>query len=96
MLNSNVDSFVRNSYFGGATDYYTCITEELKYFDVNSLYPFVMLKDMPLNPTRIKQVKNLENFFGFVRVKVYCPVTVERPLLPVKFEGKTIFPTGKW
>ena len=51
---------------------------------------------MPLNPTKIKQVSDLDNFFGFVKVKVYCPKSVERPLLPVKYNGKTIFPSGKW
>ena len=55
-----------------------------------------MLKPMPLNPTKVAQVTDLDNFFGFVRVKVYCPRSVERPLFPVKYDGKTIFPTGKW
>ena len=32
VLNSNTDSFIRQSYFGGATDYYTCTNENLKYY----------------------------------------------------------------
>lgn len=39
---------------------------------------------------------NLNNFFGFVKVEVTCPNSVARPILPVKFQGKTIFPRGKW
>ena len=34
--------FVRKSYFGGATDYYRGHGYNLKYYDVNSLYPFAM------------------------------------------------------
>ena len=59
-------------------------------------FTLAMLKPMPLNSTKIAQVTDLDNFFGFVKVKVYCPRSIERPLLPVKYEGKTIFPTGKW
>jgi len=87
---------VRQSYFGGATDFYLALAKGLKYFDVNSLYPFSMLKEMPLNGVKVKQVHDLESFYGFVKVEVYCPKSVERPLLPVKHGGKTIFPTGKW
>lgn len=39
---------------------------------------------------------NLKNFFGFVKVEVTCPESVTRPILPVKHQGKTIFPRGKW
>ena len=39
ILSSVVDSFIRRSYFGGATDYYKAYVEKLYYYDVNSLYP---------------------------------------------------------
>lgn len=59
-------------------------------------FTLAMLKPMPLNPTKVNQIQDFENFFGFCKVKVFCPDSVERPLLPVKYNGKTIFPTGKW
>jgi hypothetical protein len=43
------DTFIRNSYFGGATDYYQLKTTNLYYYDVNSLYPFALMKPMPFN-----------------------------------------------
>ena len=39
---------------------------------------------------------NLNNFFGFLKVEVTCPRNIKVPLLPCKYQGKTIFPTGKW
>lgn len=39
---------------------------------------------------------NLMNFFGFCEVEVTCPDSIKRPVLPVKYKGKTIYPTGTW
>lgn len=96
ILSKNIDSFVRQGYYGGATDFYLAKIDNLKYYDVNSLYPFAMTKSIPVNGTIVNSIDNLDNFFGFCKVEVTLPYTVERPLLPVKHGGKTIFPTGKW
>lgn len=40
--NKNEDSFLRKAYYGGHTDVYRPYGEHLYYYDVNSLYPFVM------------------------------------------------------
>lgn len=61
------DTFIRQSYFGGATDYYQLRAKNIYYYDVNSLYPFAMMKPMPFK--LIKKIKvfsnnfNLNNFF---------------------------------
>jgi len=102
ILKNSIDSFIRKSYFGGATDYYKAYGENLYYYDVNSLYPYAMLKPMPLN--LIKTHKNMTNFskemftnfFGFVRCRVTTPDNILKPILPFKHQGKTIFPTGTW
>ena len=47
ILKGSIDSNIRKSYFGGATDYYKRYGEKVYYYDVNSLYPFAMLNDMP-------------------------------------------------
>lgn len=41
------DSFIRQVYFWGASDYYQMKAENIYYYDVNSLYQFAMLKPMP-------------------------------------------------
>ena len=75
-LTGQVDNFVRESYYGGATDYYKKYGQNLWYYDVNSLYPYVMLKDMPLKPltfhTDLSDFK-LDDFFGFCLAEIYCP-----------------------
>ena len=45
--NKNEDSFIRRAYYGGHTDTYKPYGEDLYYYDVNSLYPFVM-KEFPM------------------------------------------------
>lgn len=45
--NKNEDTFIRRSYYGGHTDTYKPYGENLYYYDVNSLYPFVM-KEFPM------------------------------------------------
>jgi len=91
------DSFIRNSYFGGATDHYQMKASNLHYYDVNSLYPFAMIKPMPYELIRkftISSDFNLSDFFGFLKVEVNCPKDIKIPMLPSEYNGKTIFPTG--
>jgi hypothetical protein len=99
VLSREIDEFVRFGYYGGGTDYYKAYETNLKYYDVNSLYPLAMKNPMPLN--LIKYHKNmdhinLKNFFGFIEVEVTCPTTMLRPVLPFKVDGKTIYPVGNW
>ena len=60
-----------------------------------------MLKPMPMNLIRSyndKECKdiNLDNFFGFLEVDVECSDSISKPVLPVKYLGKTIYPKGSW
>lgn len=94
------DQFIRASYYGGATDYYIKYAENLYYSDVNSLYPYAMLNDMPVNIKSKNFVFgpdfDLNKFFGFLQVEVTAPKDLIIPMLPFKYKGKTIFPTGRW
>ena len=94
-----IDQFIRKGYFGGATDYYKAEGYNLHYYDVNSLYPHVMCNSMPLEMIEHhKDLTNyeLKNFFGFCLAEIYCPQDIKIPLLPFKYKGKTIYPTGRW
>jgi len=98
VLKNNLDRFIRNSYFGGATDYYKAYGTDLKYYDVNSLYPSVLLKyEYPkdyVKTHRNVDPNTINNLFGFMEVIIEIPKTTLKPFLPYKFEGRTIFPTG--
>lgn len=101
VLKGSEDSFIRKSYIGGSTDYYKFHVKKVKYYDVNSLYPAVMLKPMPhkllkFHSTISNKNFDLQDFFGFLEVEVLCPSNLTRPLLPHKFEKRTIHPTGTW
>lgn len=80
------DSFIRKSYFGGSTDIYKEYGRNLHYYDVNSLYPHVMSYDMPyevkgyVNPYQVN--RDLNSFFGFAEVEVYCPQNIKHPMWP--------------
>lgn len=100
ILEVNQDKFIRFSYFGGATDYYIKYAENLFYSDVNSLYPYAMMNSMPVNIKErhyhLSKDFDLNNFFGFLHVEVTAPKDLIVPMLPFKYKGKTIFPTGTW
>ncbi len=57
-----------------------------------------------LMPVAVKEVItvsdsfDLNNFYGYLEVKVTCPATIKIPLLPMKDpeSGRTIFPRGTW
>lgn len=100
ILKRIIDNLTRPSYFGGSSDYYKHSGENLRYYDVNSLYPNAMLNYMPLQ--YIKTVDgseidlNDENCFGFLEVIVTCPDNIKICLLPRKLKGKTLHTKGTW
>lgn len=102
-LPSDIDNFVRGSYFGGRTEIFKpafmqCEGKSLlKTYDVNSLYPAIM-RDMEM-PTHFDyNTKRFEeNKMGFYDVDVFIPDMYVPPLGTV-FDpegwGRFIFPTG--
>lgn len=98
ILKWDLDHKVRSSYFGGSSDYYHFHGKNIKYYDINSLYPFAMLKDMPLQflYTIDGYLMKLEDTFGFIEAIITCPKDIDIPLLLHNHEGKNIHPTGTW
>lgn len=99
--NMNEDSFIRRAYYGGHSDTYKPYGENLFYYDVNSLYPFVM-KEFPM-PGGVPvwhgnlEGMDLDSMFGFIETYVVCPKTIKNPFLPYRDKNNTlIFPTGEF
>lgn len=96
-LTSNIDEFIRKSYFGGATEIYKPLGFDIKVYDVNSMYPAAMIdNDMPIGKPKFTKEVDLDNFFGFVLCKCEVPSDLYRPVLPFKKGGVVIYPTGEF
>jgi len=102
MPNRNEDTFIRRGYYGGHADSYIPYGENLYYYDVNSLYPYVM-KTFPMPGGKAVWKRNLEgeelnNIFGFIEAYVETPPTINRPFLPYRNEvdGTLLFPRGQF
>jgi len=89
----------KEAYRGGAVDVYKPYGENLYYYDVNSLYPYVMKTNLfPCGEQLNFSVnKELNDIFGIVYYKVSAPKDLYAPILLTKtLEGKVIAPTGSW
>lgn len=96
------DQFIRQSYKGGLVNVYRPFLEKGYFYDVNSLYPYIMKTcEMPLGPgihgnALLEPNFDITNFFGFISVDVECP-EMYIPFLTVKDKVKgLIAPIGKW
>ena len=91
----------RDSFFGGRTNGVRlhCVAaagEEIRYVDINSLYPYVnKTKTYPVghpeilvNPTN----QDIGSYFGIAKVKILPPPHLYHPVLPVHIGGKLMFP----
>lgn len=102
-LVTEVDEFVRKSYFGGRTEIFKPLfigdgNEELYCYDVNSLYPYVMKEnEYPVSFERWTGVYEPDEI-GFYEATVEVPLDMKIPPLPTVQEvsgtHKLIFPVG--
>lgn len=90
---------IKQAYYGGCTEVYRPYGENLFYYDVNSLYPYVALNDMPGGKCTYiyspNKGMNLENLFGFF----YCEIEASDRylgLLPYRAKQGLVFPIGTW
>lgn len=97
-----IDSFIRRTYKGGITDVYKPKLTNGYHYDVNALYPSVMINSkMPVNTGKYGDASklnnfNINNFFGFIEVEVYCP-DMYIPFLTIQDKDKgLISPVGSW
>ena len=97
------EDYLRNYYFGGRVEPFILKGEDLYYYDVNSLYPFVMANyEYPIGKAKkgisthefLNKLLQEEKLF-IIEAKVKHQFTLY-PTLPVRKEGKLLFPYGSF
>jgi len=91
---------IKQGYYGGITEVYKPYGENLYYYDVNSLYPYVALQDMPglscyKEEFSLSVNPNIDNYFGFYYCEIISPKDKYLGLLPVRSNVGIEFPLGK-
>jgi hypothetical protein len=93
---------IKQAYYGGKTEIYKPYGKNLYYYDINSLYPFMALNDMPgtdckYNEFYRKDQYNLSKLFGYYYCTIEClNKTNYLGLLPFRCPDKgLIFPLGR-
>lgn len=99
----HMDLFIRKSYRGGVVDVYKPKIENGYYYDVNSLYPYIMSNShMPIGIGKFGNAKfdknfEINDFFGFIYVKVKTPNSLYIPFLTTNDpKYGLISPLGEW
>lgn len=93
-LNEKQEDFIRKTYFGGRVEIFKMRGRDLYYYDFNSLYPTVMLENMPTGrPLQVEDFKREK--IGFYKIEAEIPKQTLIPLLPVVAKNKLFFPVGK-
>lgn len=99
----NILNYSYNAYYGGRTEVIKRgKIRNINYYDVNSLYPSVMVNDYP-DPNSIKFSKTIKKetiykYEGIAKVNITTPEYMYIPYLPCRYEinkqNKLIFPLG--
>ena len=88
---------LKQGYYGGITEVYKPCGTNLHYYDVNSLYPYVALLDMPgLHCSKITYYtdKSIDGLFGFFYCSIEAPLDSYLGLLPIRDKSGINFPVG--
>lgn len=90
---------ISSAYYGGAVDVYKPYSQQAYYYDVNSLYPFVM-KDNPYpvgNQYKFIGDYPIKDLFGIAYCEIKAPDNLNVPFLLHKTkDDHTIAPLGEW
>lgn len=98
-LFADFDEKMREGYYGDHVDVYRPHVKYGWIYDKNPLFSYVMQKYWyPIRRINVIQSRDFQEgvFFGFAWVKVKTPLDLKIPFLPVKKDGKLIFPVGEW
>lgn len=95
---SSIYKDIKQAYYGGMTEVYKPYGDNLYYYDVNSLYPFVALQDMTgLKCTRVEYYddkQNINDLFGFFYCSIRTPLEGYFGLLPRRTKTGINFSLG--
>jgi len=94
----DLDNHFEGYYGGNCQAYARGYIEDYNLYDINSLYPSVMINEYP-NPNKQRIThKNtnfyIENYKGLSLIKINIPENTTYPILPFRFDKKLLFPTG--
>lgn len=97
-LTNRTANIVRDAYYGGFTQVYRKLTPNpelpLFYADVNSMYPYQMLKKLP-NIYMSSKTSFTSHDFGFVECIITVPHDTYAPCVPTRsIVGSVAYPTG--
>jgi len=85
--------FIRTGYHGGRVEVFRRQADHCYAYDVNSMYPYVMLQPMPVEYVG-ESTQLTDSYFGFLECSVKLPDSrFYIPPLPMRLE-KLFFPTG--
>jgi hypothetical protein len=88
---------IKQAYTGGYVDVYKPFSENVRSYDIVSLYPSSMKNcPMPIGDPKYIQGDNLnlQDLFGFLYVDVEAPLDLKIPILQHKHKLSTITPIG--
>lgn len=96
---SEHEAFFRRCYYGGRVEIFRKSGVGLHYYDINSAYPYAMRQNMPVG--ELLEVRHnkphqalIDTHIGFCWARVEVP-PMNVPVLPVKHDGKLVFPVGR-
>jgi hypothetical protein len=89
----------RDAFFGGRREVYTLYKEassdeEINYYDVTSLYPWVnKTQKIPIGHPKIitENFSSVNQYEGLIKCKVILPKGLFHPVLPCRCNGKLLF-----
>lgn len=101
-LDKHKYNFIASGYYGGKVDvfktYAKSESQDIYYYDVNSLYPYAMLNTMPEGEGVWLDGKDIElsDFFGFLEITIKAPDNLIIPILPLRHNEALYFPKGTY
>lgn len=102
--NDFMAEYERRAFFGGRVEVFQRGTFATWGYDVNSMYLSIMrdclLPDMAtgkyIDKAPVDWQRYLNDYLGIWQVRVYCPDSVNIPVLPFRIDGKLKFPVGEF